>query len=335
MKKNISTLLSIFWACILQAQQSPIMVCNGNGTICTPYYSLNEAVHMANANEFIYLPGGTFQLDSTIDKPLNIIGAGCRQDSSATTGITTINGNLIISKNASSSLFEGFFLNGVMNTPDTLRDCLFRRMNSGGFAITGYIEACLIEHCILRESSSMNGSGCWITNSIVRTIHGLQNSTIQHTIFFGDVGYTSWGGYWATFNGCNSTSFSHCIFMHAIGWPNGSNSNMCMANNVYLGGSHGGFSFTCDYNNYTANSLADVFQNPVQVTDIYNINESALQVIPSLPMGYNTVRGIYGGDSPWKPGMVPSNPHIFFKQVSSNTNQNGDLPVLIKVRTEN
>ncbi|QLH46049.1 MAG: hypothetical protein HWD58_10710 [Bacteroidota bacterium] len=107
-----------------------------------------------------------------------------------------------------------------------------------------------------------------------------------------------------------------------------------MMYNVYLNGAHGGSTYVCDYDNTPANSVADVFQNPAQITDIHSIQESALQVLPSL-IGNNTVRGLYGGSTPWKPGMVPGNPHIYFKQISSNTNQNGELPVLIKVRTEN
>lgn len=251
--KHFLTFLLCSHLGLMASAQVPIMVCNGNGTTCTPYYSLNEAIYQANANDFIYLPGGTFQLDSMIDKPLNIIGAGCRPDSAATTGTTIINGNLVVTKNASGSLFEGFIQNGEINTPDTLRDCLFRRLNSGGFAITGYIQACLIEHCILKRNggNSLTGSGCWISNSIVGSIHGLQNSTIEHGIFYGDIGYASGTSYGASFAYCHFSRFSHCIFLNSIGWPNGSNTDLCMDNNVYLGGFHGGITFTCDYNNYT------------------------------------------------------------------------------------
>lgn len=326
--KQLFTIL-LFTLLIIRANsQTPIMVCNGNGTICTPYYSLNEAIHAANANDFIYLPGGTFQLDSMINKPLNIIGAGCRPDSSAATGTTIINGNLIVTKNASGSLFEGFIHTGEINTPDTLRDCLFRRINSVGFAITGYIEACVIEHCILKnEGITMKGSGCWISNSILTAIYDLRNSIIEHCIFYGNNNIVS-------FSNCHYSSFSHCIFLKKIGSPNEVNIDICMMYNVYLNGAHGGSTYVCDYDNTPANSVADVFQNPAQITDIHSIQESALQVLPSL-IGNNTVRGLYGGSTPWKPGMVPGNPHIYFKQISSNTNQNGELPVLIKVRTEN
>ncbi|QLH46048.1 MAG: hypothetical protein HWD58_10705 [Bacteroidota bacterium] len=181
------------------------MVCNGNGTICTPYYSLNEAIHAANANDFIYLPGGTFQLDSMINKPLNIIGAGCRPDSSAATGTTIINGNLIVTKMRAALCLKALFTQGNQY-PGYAARLSFRRINSVGFAITGYIEACVIEHCILKnEGITMKGSGCWISNSILTAIYDLRNSIIEHCIFYGNNNIVS-------FSNCHYSSFSHCIF---------------------------------------------------------------------------------------------------------------------------
>ena len=45
--------------------------------------------------------------------------------------------------------------------------------------------------------------------------------------------------------------------------------------------------------------------------------------------------GVFGGSFPFKDGLVPSNPHIFFKNISSITDNTGNLPVQIKVRAEN
>ena len=45
--------------------------------------------------------------------------------------------------------------------------------------------------------------------------------------------------------------------------------------------------------------------------------------------------GIYGSSSPTSEGWIPSNPHIYFKQINTQTNSSGTLPVQIKVRTGN
>ena len=44
--------------------------------------------------------------------------------------------------------------------------------------------------------------------------------------------------------------------------------------------------------------------------------------------------GLYGGQS-YTEGAVPSNPHIYFKQVAPQTNSNGQLQIQFKVRTNN
>lgn len=44
--------------------------------------------------------------------------------------------------------------------------------------------------------------------------------------------------------------------------------------------------------------------------------------------------GIYGGSTPWKEGAIPSNPHIFFKNISNATDGSGNLPVQIKVSAQ-
>ena len=44
--------------------------------------------------------------------------------------------------------------------------------------------------------------------------------------------------------------------------------------------------------------------------------------------------GIYGGNYPWKDGSIPFNPHIQLKNISNETDQNGNLNVNIKVAAQ-
>ena len=48
-----------------------------------------------------------------------------------------------------------------------------------------------------------------------------------------------------------------------------------------------------------------------------------------------TAVGIYGTNSPTPIGWVPSNPHIYFKQVQGQTSADGRLQINFKVRAGN
>src|SRR5690606_38454734 len=45
--------------------------------------------------------------------------------------------------------------------------------------------------------------------------------------------------------------------------------------------------------------------------------------------------GIYGTNEPTKEGWVPSNPHISFKNISSQIDANGNLKATFKVKAQN
>jgi len=90
-------------------------------------------------------------------------------------------------------------------------------------------------------------------------------------------------------------------------------------------------------NNYSSSQADTLFVNSPNASSFdYQYNYHLKPNSPYLSAGSDgTEIGIYGGNSPYREGAVPSNPHIYFKQVSTQTNSNGQLPVQFKVRTSN
>ena len=87
-------------------------------------------------------------------------------------------------------------------------------------------------------------------------------------------------------------------------------------------------------NNYIGVAANSIFQayapsGGFSFTDNYHL------VNPILYIGTdNTQVGIYGGAFSWKEGSIPFNPHIQIKQISPTTNNNGLLPVNIRVKAQ-
>jgi hypothetical protein len=134
MKHIISLFICILYLNVINAQQSPIMTCDVNNTNCNPYYNLDTAIYYANSGDYIYLPGGTFNLNIPISKELHIYGAGINGDSSTATSSSIVNGSMWFTDTISNSSFEGFILNGsICNfsaTPKII-NAIFSRMVIG------------------------------------------------------------------------------------------------------------------------------------------------------------------------------------------------------------
>ena len=89
--------------------------------------------------------------------------------------------------------------------------------------------------------------------------------------------------------------------------------------------------YTTAYDNVDGANAAQMFVN---YTIGYDPNDDFHLTLNSAaaavgPGGMDC--GIYGGLSPWKPGGVPYNPHIQQQFIGTATDQQGVLPVQIKV----
>ena len=89
-------------------------------------------------------------------------------------------------------------------------------------------------------------------------------------------------------------------------------------------------------NNISDQSFEDTFVDFDGNGSIYDfdfhIKLSSLAINAGMD---STEIGIYGGTCPWKEGGLPAYPHIYFKDINFSTNEDGELPIKINVRTEN
>lgn len=337
----------------IQAQQQRIVVDhNGNAQV---FLDLQSAVTAALPNSELYLSGGSFLLPTgfALSKTLHFIGAGINPDSTNTTGATIITAPdqstwVRLSSAASGSSFTGIVFNmqtnvsvtlGVSNVDQTVqsvefRRCVFHEMVNLGVAEPSFGSAQFTE-CIFHAQLNGYGSSAVVTRSIfdwvpstsTGTINifrpsGLnmnncvilggwvantENATIQNCVFTRQNGAPFWQG--------STTTFNNCL----IGWEN------------------------LFHNDPTVSGTGNIFN---QGPDSFFVSEGDgkfqfsddLHLLVSSP-GNNagtdgTDIGIYGTNSPFKPGSVPHTPHFSAVGIAGGTNAAGNLPVQVKVAVQ-
>ena len=356
---KLSFYFSVFFLLLgggLYAQQAPIMLCNPAGTDCTPYYNCDSAIANAQAGDYIYLPGGNFSIYDTLDKKLHFIGAGISPDSTTTTGITSISTVLNVNSSASNSTFEGiYFTQNVTNQSGELNNVTFKRCRGASLncAVNANINSALIIQSIFQRLTfghtsnttvDKRGKNNIIQNSIVYQTSDLENSTILNCVYakrsYGGNNYYClfvqsalhnihgtlvknsilYGGiYTYDSYSVSANSFSHCVV---------NQSRLYSCNNAGIASMDNIFFSQGDTSTFVSASFTGDFD----WSEDYHVNPNS----PAHNGGDDGKdMGIYGGNTPWVEGAVPTNPHIYFKDISGATNASGDLPVEIKIRTGN
>jgi hypothetical protein len=318
------------------AQTPKIAVVKPDGITTSIFNDLPSAYTFATDGDVIYLPGGTFNLTGdSIAKRISLIGAGITTDSSNVTGITKIISGFFRLKNtASGSSFEGIeFLIG--NDLD-LGNASNVEIKNCKTSIIKFANNSIIKNCILSGwVESFNNSiisNCFFDNGNVYgglgtgSIKNCLNSTIQNCIF-------------ETPGACCPSYISNCT-------------NCIVKNNIFPSNGMGGGSTNTFFNNiqYTGyapqpnevntiivNSVSDIFTTPM--TTIF-FNETFNFELSATCTGNNagtdgTDVGIYGTSFPCSKGWVPSNPHIYYKNVGLQTTPDGKLQINYKVRSGN
>jgi hypothetical protein len=336
MKKTLLlTSFCIYLTIQLFAQTPQIALVKPNG-VTTIHTTLQAAYDAAEDDDYIYLPGGTFTLSNTIIKSIHIIGAGSNQDSTVTTGMSRIN-TLSIGTGSDGGSIEGvYFLfqvpgncnNGSIDFIEPvsnykITNCFLEK----GISFTGLVTNTIIRNNVIKSSgcgslwSSLKGNitNSLIANNLIISTIGiiLEANQFDNNIFFFNQQFYQ-------LNLPNSCSYRNNIFQSTI-----STNNSILKNNVNasVSGSNN------IINNNIWENFSDIFLNSATYYDPqnnYHIKPTSL----CKNSGHDgTDRGIYGGLFPWVEGSVPSNPHIYFKQVDSQTNESGQLQIHFKVRT--
>lgn len=327
------------------AQQAPFMVCNPAGTTCTPYSDLTTAYNAAAAGDYLYLPAGDFTLGVWINKEIHFIGAGFDINASITTGITRISGDIILQSGANGSSFEGFYLTGNFRNYGNVSTISLNYLNfnrtNGYYDGQGWIWSyCSVKNCVIREylyfgdGPNYLGENNIIMNSIVNSFHSMNHSTIKNCIV-SLYSSTNW-----CFNNIKNSVVKNCI----IG---GQGLNVAVANvsdNVLFlnnattatsGALINGKPFCTEVNNSYGITANDTFMTASLFTYDQTLDYHIKATSPAHNGGDNGAdMGIYGGSTPWKEGAIPSNPHIFFKNIANATDGSGNLPVQIKVSAQ-
>lgn len=319
------------------------------------YNTIQEAIDNAQAGDYIYIPGGTFD-GFTIDKRVYIIGAGYFLDSTSATGITSINGSIFIDGGSDFGLISGLYVTdeiyiGNSNT-NNVSNYTIKRCNVSGIVLRSqseYISNNLITNCIVRSGrqSGISGQFCRLFSSILGDnkqmglnvqncilylgLYGIEKSSINNCIMM-RVGITARRN--------RDNRYYNNIFLGLLGdTPGGScansNSGNFVYNNVFVNDSSGFDNEDFVYNNTFEHLPENIFDNWTGPT--YSYNKSFILASESPATGFGndgTDAGIFGGLDPWKVGGLPSNPHIQFKSIGGSTTPEGDLEINIRVKAQ-
>lgn len=325
-----------------EAQLQRIVV-QGNGAQQV-HTDLAAAVVAAQSGDKIYLSGGTFAVtgDLVVDKTLHFIGAGIGPDSSSVTNTTAISttGETQVLTAGSASSFTGIRFANVMQYGDGTANfsptgIVFQRCEFASYANLGSGSESAFDECLFRHRLYGNDGIALVTRCIF-TFAG--TATHQPISAFGTGGLTM--DHCTVILGRVSNSpgsnISNCIFTRDSSAPFWQSSGAVLINNLCV--------YTALVSNMTpAAESGNVLGVPVAEIFISESNSNYdwtddIHLQPTS-VGVNmaadgTDVGIYGTNSPYKPGAVPYNPHFRSAAIAPATNDNGDLPVNIRVAAQ-
>ena len=335
MKKSVLTFAMLLLTTFVIAQYRVALHSDGNVTIFGGGNPFTEAYNAAVAGDTIYLPGGNLLFPPTIDKSLTIKGVGHYPAATTATNRTVLNGNLSIGGNADYLHLEGINLTGNLTFATnqkadfvSLKRSRFNTVNYTGSGTTP-CENNTISECIIDANiNTQNASFLTAKNNIIGgninygTQLGFSNNVFLQT------GYN-------LINYVTNSSFTNNIFLYnsyVDDFLHNSNGNT-ITNNVFKISPIPEANTMS--NNYLNIDLTTVFENIPTVPFNYDQNYGLLTSATTTFLGSEgTQVGIYGGTFPFKLNSVPTNPSITAKNIASQTDSNGQLPVQVTVKAQ-
>ena len=317
------------------AQKRVALNSNGATTIYSGSQPYIDAYNDAVDGDTIYLPGGQLSAPNSINKKLHIYGAGLRSDSSSVTEKTQV-GFLTLQAGADGSHIEGIQFNGnVSFVGNTKIDSVVFRRNrvTGNFTIAGGNNDCqgirIAENVIEGTTNLENTNQVEITNNILRFLRNVENGYIANNIMINTGNSTA-----RMLMSVNQSLIENNYIANMYqAWRLIDNcSNNSFKNNVF------NYDATSDASNSWENNFIPVQPIDIFVNYVWPFSESAnFNLID--PASYQGTTGneigLYGGFYPAKQGFIPENPHYQFKNISSQTNTNGELEVEITIEAQN
>ena len=315
------------------AQQAPIAIVSTTGATKLTS-SLDSAAILAQDNDIIYLPGGTFLgMSDWFKKKVTVIGVGHNIDSTNATGITTIAGDIGFQYNgAEGSVLDGVFVTGHVYI---MPNCKVYRANIG-YVVSQWVTVnnLFIEKCIIRNEIIGYGgtpiANSFIKNSIISENDfqgGMYNNTFENDIFLFQGAYDMSAG--------SQNIYRNCIFPNVTSWVGGLGSSS-FQNNIFATTTVPPLTDSNNaINNILNQSSSATFVSQSGSTFAYNQNYRLKPGSLGVNKGTDGKDiGIYGGNSPWVDGNIPPNPTIRSKTVDAQTATGGTLHVKFNVRTQ-
>lgn len=187
MKRFFSfVLMAVVFAVSISAQQ--IAVVNGAGTTSV-YYSLDEAINVAEDGSTVYIPGGGFKIgdDTKITKKLTIIGIGHKPNTDNVDGNTTISGSIRFAAGSDGSAIMGVYMPNDINigVDGKVKNILVRYCNASSIQVLS--DSCtgiFVNQNYLRSNCSFGGSNATVTNNIIWGIQSITGGVVDNNIIY-------------------------------------------------------------------------------------------------------------------------------------------------------
>ena len=337
MKRKLFFLVMCLGIGFMYSQPRVSLEHNGTTTIYVGNSAFVQAFTAAVDGDFIYLPGGTFEVPS-FDKKVTIIGAGVFPNATTTTGKTFINGVITFFDNADGLTLEGVEVSGSLNFANnhSINNVVIKRcVINGDVNFSGNLlnatNFSFIEN-VLRGSLNLPNleTGLFSNNIIQGVVRDSSGNMFQNNIFLhNDCGYY---GNVALITGNNNT-FQNNIFNRQCDNFVGGTGNRFLKNIFVMTASSFGTTPTLT-DNYMNVSYPTVFVNQTGGTFEYNQDYHLQTPATYLGMDGSEV-GVFGGQFPFKTQLIPENPHISVKNINPTTNSSGELQVEIKAEAQN
>lgn len=345
MKNHLPFLITTILFChSLHAQSPQFAVVKPNGTTQI-YSSWANAYNAAVNDDYIYLPGVGISGAIVINKRIHIYGSGHHPDSTSATSKTVFTGPIEIYGGANGGSIEGILNTGSINigyngtkvSNYTIKYCnISNSINLGISSADSLPEYITITSNVLSSlgnNYSNSSNNILIEKNVIRgSIARISNSLFKNNIFL----LTS-----SIFSNVSNSNIENNIFIYGNPVPpESSNCFNSFFNNLKVGNADftesGGCPILAESGNLFVTNYNEIFisyeNNGFDYNDNYHLKPSC----PGVGAGTDgTDLGIYGTSNPTSEGWVPSNPHIYLKDIDPSTGPDGKLHIEVGVRANN
>lgn len=341
---------SILVLCVLSYSsyaQYNFVVQNGTASV---YKTLNDAYTSASSGDTIYLPGGSFNFPSQVDKPLVWYGVGYHPDSTEATYYTRINNAANFSGNADNSYISGiqfesnavFGSNGNDAVGVTIHRCrILGNLNLRSNTSTESDINTLVSECVIDGNiDALYGSNVQVEKCVLKGyFYRFRSSLMENCIItLGGRDY-GWGRSFCI-NEVQNCLIINCIFNYntytSFWFDRYNNQNNRFENNIFAGTAVFPEGTNTGSLNLTSIDLSGVFEHiEGDIKDFSFLHDFHLKDgSPAIGSGTESIdMGIFGPDTPFKSGGLPSVPHIRKVNIDQKTS-NGMLHLEIEAASQ-